>query len=143
MKTTLDEYDKVARFFLYISGTNMDIIKLGEVTGFPFDKTDKQKHYKYRVILHRDGKMYDFPFYDSAFNYAHNKMPTYYDVLSCLEKYEPEPDVWNFAKEFGYQITSKEEYNRVRKIQQECKEQYDSLLDLFGEVWMNELREIN
>ena len=137
-----DEYVTQANKFLYDSGTTLSYVKLGIVHGFPFDSKDKLPHYKYRIVLQRGEKMYDFPFYDSAFNYEKNIMPTAYDILACLEKYEPPEDVWSFASEFGYKIEDIQSFNRVSRIYSDVMEQYKQLLDLFGEKWMEELRKI-
>ena len=139
----MNEYVKQANDFMVDSETTMTINRIGVVQGFPFDDKDKSPHVKYQVIMERKGKIYDFPFYDSTHNYQCGKSPTCYDVLACLEKYEPEPDVWDFANEYGYEINSKKSYERVSKIHESCVEQYEHLLDLFGEKWMEKLCEIN
>ena len=135
-------YEQQAKDFLELSETTMRIIRIGEVIGFPFDKKDKNKHYKYQIILKREDKMYDFPFYDSFSNFLKDKRPTPYDVLSCIEKYEPYGDVFEFADEFGYPLGSKEDFHRTETIFRNCKEQYESLLDFFGEELMQKLQEI-
>ena len=135
-------YEQQAKDFLELSETTMRIIRIGEVVGFPFDKKDNNKHYKYQIILKRKGKMYDFPFYDSFSNFLKDKRPTPYDVLSCIEKYEHYGDVFEFADEFGYPLGSKEDFHRAETIFKNCKEQYESLLDFFGEELMQKLQEI-
>ena len=137
-----DEYVAQAEKFLYESGATLSYVKIGAVHGFPFDSKDNLPHYKYHVILQRGEKTYDFPFYDSAFNYNKNIMPTAYDILACLEKYEPPEDVWSFAVEFGYEINDKRSFDRVSRIYNAVKDQYEHLMDLFGEKWMEELRKI-
>ena len=149
----MNEYNQQALDFLRDSETQMAITKIGTVDGFPFDPKDTYHHDKYIVVLTRNGKSYDFKFYDSAKNYIDNLnrkycgqrevKPSAYDVLACLEKYPVEPDVWDFAAEFGYEINDKESYERVCKIHADCLDQYKHLLDLFGEDWMEKLAEIN
>lgn len=149
----MNEYNQQALDFLRDSETQMAITKIGTVDGFPFDPKDTYKHDKYIIVLTRNGKSYDFKFYDSAKNSLDNLnrkhcgqrevKPSAYNVLACLEKYPVEEDVWDFAKEFGYEISDKKSYARVSAIHRECLEQYNHLLDLFGEEWMDKLREIN
>lgn len=136
------EYTKQAKTFLRKAHARMSITYAGTVNGFPFDERDSNNHNKYIVRIDRDGKSYRFPFYDSAFNTWHGKRPTAYDVLACVEKYEPEADVWDFADEFGYDIDSRAEYRRVERIWRACTEQYKKLLRLFGEELLAELQEI-
>lgn len=139
----MSEYRVQADSFMERSGTEMKIVRVGDVRGFPFDKKDKQMHTEYRVTMNRCGKSYEFPFYDCAAHYRKNKRPTSYEVLACLEKYPVEQDVWGFAKEFGYDINSKESFRNVSNIRDACDKQYKSLMNLFGKKWMEELRKIN
>ena len=139
----MSDYCIQADSFLERSGADIKIVRVGDVHGFPFDQSDKQMHTEYRVTLNRDGRSYSFSFYDCAANFRKNKRPTSYDVLACLEKYPVDPDVWEFAGEFGYIIDSKESYRKVSKIRDACDKQYQALMSLFGEKWMQELREIN
>ncbi len=137
------EYQRQAAQFLQDSNTECEIHRLGVVHGFPFDDRDRNPHVKYHVTLKREGKIYDFPFYDSTRNYQEDRRPTAYDVLACLEKYPVDEDVWDFAREYGYEINDRKSYDRVSNIHRECQNQYAGLLDLFGEEWLNKLAEIN
>lgn len=139
----ISEHHRQAIQFLQDSGTDCEIHYVGAVRGFPFDSADTNMHAKYHVTLKRDRKIYDFPLYDSAYNYQHNLRPTSYDVLACLQSCPVEEDVWDFANEFGYTINSRESYERVENIHHECVNQYKALLDLFGEEWLAKLAEIN
>lgn len=141
----MDKYYNQAVEFLRKSGTDCEIKEVRVVFGFPWEteKDNRHPHVKYAVVLRREKKTYDFPFYDSTWNFQHNQRPTCYDVLACLQKYPVEADVWDFAREFGYEIRDRKSYNRVLKIHQECIDQYEALLDLFGPDLMAELEEIN
>jgi len=139
----MTEYQRQAEDFLARSGTTMKITRDGDVRGFPFDKSDHHMHEKYLISMRRGCRSYEFPFYDCAANFHTNKRPTAYDVLSCLEKYEVPSDDWDFAHEFGYDIHDKESFNRVSKIRKACEEQYAALYLMFGDQWMEELRQIN
>ena len=138
----MNDYEKSAKNFLKKADTTMRILQIGVVNGFPNDPSDKQKHIKYRVVLTRHEKVFDFDFYGSHADYLARKLPSEYDVLACIEKYEYPLDPWEFSREFGYEIECEDDYNRVRKIAEACREQYEGLLDLFGEELMEELEEI-
>ena len=138
----MNNYEMSARNFLNRAYCKMQILQTGVVNGFPSDPSDKQKHNKYRVVLTRGGKSFDFDFYGSYRDYLDGRKPSAYDVLACVEKYEYPLDPWEFAREFGYEIECEDDYNRVRKTAEVCREQYEGLLDLFGEELMAELQEI-
>ena len=137
----LSEYDIQARNFLIKANATMDIVYICVVQGFPFGD-DKMYHYKYQVVITREGKKYDFPFYGSHYDYIRNRRPSKYSILASLEKYEQPNNVWEFAREYGYEINSEETYNRANRLWQDCRDQYKALLDLFGEELMEELQEI-
>lgn len=64
--------------------------------------------------------------------------PTSYDILSCIEKYEPDSDLDSFASNYGFEKPS--EAVRAHKA---CIEQYNGIAKLFNEDELNELQEIN
>lgn len=147
----MTEYEVQANEFLKKACTKMSISRVGEVNGFPFDDHDSLWHYKYQVTLTRNKKQYRFTFYDSHYNWQNNKRPSRYDVLACVEKYDPGCFEW-FIKEYGYDraefgyeygMENKKEEKRIKKIYEACKNQYERLLDLFGEDLMEDLRDIN
>lgn len=141
----LSEYDQQALDFLRRSGTEMKIKFIDVVQGFPNDNKDHYPRRHYEVTLKRHGRSMKFPFYGSAADYRSGKDPSAYDVLACLQKYEVESSPEEFAKEFGYETDTDEDFNRVRKIWHACREQYRKLFELFdrSEYWMSELAEIN
>ena len=47
-----------------------------------------------------------------------------------------------FCSEFGYECEEPEDEKLARKVYKACQEQYDRLLDLFGEDLMKDLQEI-
>ena len=138
----MSEYEAQANEFLSKSGTKMTISRIGEVEGFPFDDKDSMWHDKYQVTLSRDGKQYRFQFYGSFYDWQHNKRPSRYDVLACVEKYEVPDKLEDFAAEFGYDLESSKDYKRVNRIWEACKKQYEKLLWLFGDEFMEQLQQI-
>lgn len=85
----MSEYEVKANEFLKKAGAKITISRIGEIKGFPFDQHDTMWHYKYQVALTRLKKQYRFTFYDSHNNWLHNKRPSRYDILACVEKYDP------------------------------------------------------
>ena len=138
----MSEYEIQANEFLKKAETKMTISRTGEIHGFPFDPHDTLWHYKYQITLTRHHKQYRFTFYDSHHNWLNNKRPSRYDVLACVEKYDPDT-FDSFVSEYGYKIEGNGDYKRVRKVYEACSKQYQRLLDLFGVELMEELREIN
>ena len=138
----MSEYEVQALNFLAKAEAHMTISRSGEVKGFPFDEHDRLWHYKYLICLTRNHKQYRFTFYDCHNNWKYNKRPTKYDVLSCVEKYDPGDFDW-FIREYGYEIESPQDEKRAMKIWKSCIKQYERLLDLFGEELMAELQEIS
>lgn len=64
--------------------------------------------------------------------------PTNYDILACMTKYDPET-FEDFCSNFGYDTDSK----KAERIYNSVKDEYKNLCDLFNEIEMNELQEIN
>lgn len=65
------------------------------------------------------------------------RKPTAYEVLSCLNKYEPS-SFEDFCSDFGYNIDSK----KAEKIYFAVQKEWANLNRLFTEEQLNELREI-
>ena len=127
--------------FLKDTETEVDIIYGCDVKGFPFSD-DKMMHKKYLVMLKRNNLMFFYPFYGSYHDYLNDIEPDEYDVLSCLQKYPVEDNMWDFAKEFGYTINSEESYNRVKRIWENTKEEYEKLSQMYNEEELERLAEI-
>ncbi len=88
-------------------------------------------------------KEYSFLFGQSIAHSCPNKRqrPTDYEILTCLEKYEPPLNVWQFANEFGYEINSRESLHQTETLYMACQKEYQAVLKLFGDC-MEELQEI-
>lgn len=142
----MSEYEVQANEFLKKAEAHMTISRTGEVQGFPGDDpgslSAKMWRYKYQVTLTRHKKQYRFTFYDSHENWKNSKRPSRYSVLACVEKYPAAETTDDFAHEFGYRIETVQDYKKVEKIRRTCAQQYERLLDLFGEELMKDLREI-
>lgn len=140
----MDDYELQAVDFLKRSGTEMKIVFETVVDGFP-NETGNRKlpHRKYKVTMTRDGKKFTTPFYGSYIDFRDHKDPDAYDILAALQKYEVDDNMWDFAKEFGYEINSEESYNAAKATWRACRDEYRRLLKFFGMAWMPELQEIN
>lgn len=74
---------------------------------------------------------------------AHYQAPTAYDVLACLQAYEPPTDFDDFIAEYGYEITSKESYETALTTFEKVVEEYTSLCTLFSNDEMEALNRIS
>ena len=133
--------DKLATDFLILTNTIIELQHLDVVDGFPFDEKDTLPHKHYKVHLIHNNKEYVYDFYDSYENFKNNKVPTRYDVLACLEKYDV-GDMADFVDEFGYHINDRKSFLRVEKIWHACKDQYKALTEMFTPKEMEMLQEI-
>jgi len=139
----MNEYDIQAKEFMDKFGIKMLIWRVGIVDHFPNDNSTHSygNRYKYKVTMKRSGrKSYSFNFYDSIHNYMYDKRPRPYDVLACLEKYEPYGNEYDFANEYGYDV---EDMGRVKRIYNACKKQYEKLLELLDDDGIKALQMIN
>lgn len=68
----------------------------------------------------------------------YKKVPTAYDILSCLTKYDPDT-FENFCSEFGYDTDSK----KAEKTYNAVKDEYKNICTIFTDAEIEELQEIN
>ena len=159
----LNEYDKHANDFLTKTGTTFKAVLLGHMRHFI---DDKEKRDVYEITLERKGKSYTFRFGQSLVNSGGEhelgrrqkyeddcrkagrwpsvggyrrikaKKPTAYDVLACLQKYDPET-FEDFCDNFGYDIDSRS----ALKIYLAVQDEYNNVIRLFGDV-MEDLEDI-
>lgn len=135
----MTDYIKGAKDFLKRNNAKMTISFKNCVYG-AFN--DNAYHNIYRIRIDRNHKTYSFNFTDSIYNTKQNKRPNCYDVLACLQKYEPyEKDVWDFAKEYGYEIYDRETYKKAEKTFKAIIKEYKNVMRLFGDV-IEQLEEI-
>ncbi len=133
-------YEQQAQNFLSGCGATMTTTFLRHGPHFIGEKESRDI---YHIVIERNGRKMEFDFGQSI-NYSYpNKrvFPSEYDVLACLQKYEPYADIWEFAHEYGYEINSRESFNRVDMIHMAVIKEYCDVQRLFGDV-MDELCEI-
>lgn len=160
----LNEYEKQAIDFLEATGTTFKAVLLGHMKQFI---DDVEKRDVYEITLERKGESYTFRFGQSLVNSGGEhelkriqkyeddcrkagrwpsaegyrrikaKKPTAYDVLACLQKYDPET-FEDFCDNFGYDTDSRKALENYLAVQDE----YKNVIRLFGDV-MEDLEEIS
>jgi len=98
-------------------------------------ENDKDARHIFRITLSRNGKRFSFNFGQSIASDA--KVPTLYDVLACLQKYDV-GTFENFCSDYGYDVWEKSSKKVYRNV---CKE-FIGVERIFGDV-LEELQEIN
>ena len=132
-------YDEQAMDFLKDTNTTMKIERIDHRTDGGCINTGS--HYDYEITLKRNNKTWKFQFCDSVEAYRKDELPTAYDILACLQKYEVESDLIEFCNEFGYILNTREKCENVKKIHKACLKEYKNVMRLFEDV-IEELAEI-
>ena len=139
------DYEKEAINFLKNTNTTMNIERVVKRTdGLALNNGS---HFDYKVTLKRNNKTWSFFFSDSVYNKQKNLLPSAYDVLACLQKYEVEYDFHEFCNEFGYDEYITNDYGKVilnneaKKIHKAVLKEYEKVMLLFEDV-IDELSEI-
>ena len=142
----MNDYTKQAEDFLQATGTTFTVIY--QYTG-PYFQGDKEKRDVFRFTLKNAKGEYSSTFGDSIRNTEDRakrakgyKKPSAYDILACLEKYEPDT-FENWCRECGYDEQPLSEYPKVLKVWTDCVEQFRGLRKIFSEEQMEQLREIS
>jgi hypothetical protein len=129
-----NEYQKQADDFLKETGTTFKA--KFKKNDFYFDG-DKETRDIYRINLKRNGKSYNFDFGQSVNGSVNKEVPTAYDVLACLQKYDV--GTFNdFCSEFGYDTDSR----KAEKTYYAVLKEFQGVNYLFSDV-MDKLQEIN
>ena len=127
------EYEKKVNDFLTETNTKFEVV---DAYGIVNVKSWGCDAYGYKIKFTRNGKQYSTKFYMGLGNGA-DKIPTAYDVLSALTKYEV-GSFYDFCDEFGY-----DEYDEANKaIYNAVINEYKNVVRMWGDV-MDELEEIN
>ena len=127
----MNEYEKQANDFAKKYGVK--IVVLGKEYKKHF-ADDDQKRWVLKLRLTRNKKQYTFEFGQSIAD--GETVPTMYDVLACLQKYEL-GTFQDFCSDFGYSDDSIKAYKTYKAVLKE----YNSVIRLFGDV-LDELQEI-
>ena len=160
----MNKYEQQAVDFLTATGTTLAIEY--QYNG-PYFAGEKDSRDVYLVTIINSKGEYSFTFGDSLNNTnlrqsacnatinsfhpfrtykaalaAREQKPFAYDVLSCLEKHDPDT-FENWIDEMGYSDSPLKEYPRILQIWQECVNQYHALSRMFTPSEMEALQEIN
>lgn len=139
----MNEYTKMAEDFLKNHDAKMTISHIYDYGAYV--KSTMTGGWLYRVRIDRrvgdKNRSWSFKFSDSKYNALMNKRPEKYDVLACIQKYEPYGDVWDFANEYGYEINDRESFNETSRIYKAVKKEYENVMRIFGDC-IEELREV-
>lgn len=133
-------YEKQARDFLEKTNTLLHVTYLTTRKHFPDDTEERDV---YSVSIVRGNKSHTLEFGDSIVNTHKNanamarKRPSAYDILACLQKYEPERDIDDFASE--YEIEKPSEAIRIYGA---VSREYAALADMYTPEELSELAEI-
>jgi len=157
IKTEKTEYDIQAEKFLEKTGTTFEAKKIGHFPYFPDDKVSRDV---YKITLARGGKTFSFRFgqsivrsegykptpkrgqteheYQMACLKARKAVrpPTPYDVLACIEKYDP-GTFSDFYSDFGYSddsIKARDIYFSVQNQWKEVNRMFPDVLDDLAEI---------
>lgn len=133
------DYEQQAMDFLKDTNTTMKIERIDHRTDGGCMNTGS--HFDYGITIKRNSKSWKFQFCDSIDAYRKNELPSAYDILACLQKYEVETDLIEFCNEFGYDLTSKKEIDKARIIHKAVLKEYEKVMLLFEDV-IDELAEI-
>ena len=132
-------YEQQAMDFLKDTDTTMKIERIDHRTdGLCFNHGT---HFDYEITLKRNRKSWQFQFCDSVNAYRKDELPTAYDILSRLQKYEVEENILDFCAEFGYETETREERENAKRIHKACLKEYKNVMRLFEDV-IDELEEI-
>lgn len=127
----MNEYAMRAKEFLKKIGATVKIVYLN--TGPVPDWGDNYDRNSYRVVVLRNGKQWSYVFHDSVHNTIKNIKPTEYDVLSCVQKWDP-GTIDDFVDEFGYEVHKWSDVRKIEKIYKAVKKEAANFQRLFGDV---------
>ncbi len=133
MTNELSPYEIQANEFLTATKTEFSAVYLR--TGKYF-YDDKEKRDIYSITLKRGLRSYTFEFGQSIVNSG--EVPTAYDVLACLTKYEV-GTFEDFCSEFGYDTDSRS----AEKTYLAVKDEWLNISRLYNDEELEQLRGIN
>ncbi len=134
MKTIENQYEKQANDFLKKAKATMQIsfVKIG-----PFFSDDKEVRSIYKFTIASQNGRYTGKFGQSVFESQNGTMPTSYDILSCLTKYNP-GTFENFCGDYGYDTDSR----KAEKTYKAVVKEYEGLSKVFTTRQLEEMQEI-
>lgn len=122
------EYEKQAKNFCDKTNTSIYINYIDCVRD-PWEDGSSDYANQYKVIIKRNNKQMTVKFTDSIYNCYNGGIPTIYDILACLTKYDPY-SFECFCSDYGYDIDSRKAYKTYLSVQRE----YENVDRVFGDV---------
>lgn len=98
--------------------------------------------YKVTIRRRQYNQSMTITFHDSICNTQKGLKPSAYDVLACLIKHEPIGDIWDYAREYGFKINSKDTYEEAKQAHKAMLKEYKDVIRLFWDI-IEKLQEIN
>jgi hypothetical protein len=132
--TEISRYEQQALDFLKETGTTFQAV-FSEYA--PYFSDDKESRNIYKITLRNKKWAYSFQFGQSVYGTQRQLTPTAYDVLACLQNYDPEDFEW-FCKNYGYDTDSR----KAEKTWKACCKQFKAVQRLFTEEQIEKLQEI-
>lgn len=113
---------------------NVTLVLIGDPVYKVYFETDSNPRWVFTCCLKRNEEEYQFTFGQSIA--AGKTSPSMYDILTCLQKYDP-GTFEDFCKEFGYS----EDSRRAERTYKAVLEEWEAVEHLFGDC-LEELHEI-
>lgn len=137
----MSEYTKQAEKFLKDTKTKMKVKFIKHDVYFIGDKDTRDI---FKITFKRNKKQFSLTFGQSLNDSTKggDKHPTSYDVLACIEKYDPST-FEDFIMVYGYNDHSLNEYPKVKKIYNAVIKQWKQVKGFWNNKELDQLREIN
>lgn len=140
----MNEYTKQAIDFLKKANATMDIEFVGLAVNKDWKERERRNLYEITLSTPRGSMVFDF--WDSIHNTKITRlkgkkaaaMPTAYDILACMTKYDP-GTFENFCADFGYD----EDSRTAERIYFATQKEYAQLAKIFTPEQLEEMQEIN
>lgn len=135
----MTEYKKQAIDFLKKSNATMKIEFIGAETNQNWNDNIKRNKYQFTITTPKGSMTGNF--WDSLAHTESKVKPTEYDILSCIEKYDP-GTMNDFFDEFGFEIQNADDIFRFLNTYNAVVKEYRDLCRIFTSEQMEELRAI-
>lgn len=141
----MTNYDKMAKDFLKDCNASIKMLYVGREVNSLWNESVERDSYIVNISTPK-GNM-QVKFWDSLYNTQRNKInkirkiPTEYDVLSCLTTYDV-GDFEDFLNDFEYEIKAKGDLKRFYKTYLLVKQENEDIHRIFTESQIEQLQEI-
>jgi len=131
---------------LNFNGTEIKITSKYQGTAKPWGDKYEKMHHKVTVTTEKSSTTFDF--------YCNEKKLKAQDLRCAFEcflsdgiAYKNSEDILDFANEFGYTTTTREDRTRLRNVYNACKESWEKWVDFYIDPydlsnWLREKYEI-